>query len=137
MNECLVPVCSPALGAKVGRIGPGEVPAGVPLLHSALDPWTRWSHQASAGKRRSVSVDDPIAVVKAAQAGKGVALVRGSLAQDAIQEGSLVAAGTPVVYRWAYYWVTPPRLAQDPRQLRLLKWLRTEINASHFPSMTI
>ncbi|MDP3762386.1 MAG: LysR substrate-binding domain-containing protein [Ramlibacter sp.] len=133
MDENLVPVCSPALCKKVGRLGPGEVPVGVPLLQSAIDPWTRWSPRAHDGEQRSVAVDDAIAVVKAAQHGKGVALVRGSLAQDAIRDGTLVPVGKPIKYRWSYYWVTAPRSAQDERQLRILHWLMTEVAASQIP----
>lgn len=133
MPETLVPVCSPALRRKVGQLAPGDVPAGVPLLQSAIDPWTRWSPDAKCGKPWSVAVEDAVAVVRAAERGRGVALVRGSLAQDAITAGSLVAVGKPLAYRWSYYWVTPANPAQDERQLRFLKWLRTQIADSLQP----
>lgn len=137
MNEGLVPVCSPALRKKVGRLEPGEMPRTVPLLQSAVDPWTRWSAEARQGGQRSVAVDDAIAVVNAAQQGKGVALVRTALAQDAIREGKLVAVGQPVDYRWSYYWVTAPRSAPDERQQLVYRWLKAEAEAARPPGEAV
>lgn len=127
MDEGLVPVCSPALRRQVGWLGPGELPRHVPLLQSELDPWTRWSEQAIHGRQRAIAIDDVVAVVSAAQQGQGVALVRTSLARDALEQGRLVAVGHPIPYRWSYYWVTSPLASGDARHARVLGWLRGEM----------
>lgn len=130
MDEGLVPVCSPALRRRVGWLQPGELPRSTPLLQSEVDPWTRWSDDAVHARRRPVAIDDAVAVVSAAQQGLGVALVRTSLAQEAIANGRLVAVGQPIAYRWSYYWVTSALSAGDVRHARVLDWLRSEMSGA-------
>lgn len=104
-DEYLVPVCAPALRGRVGTLAAGELPGDVTLLSSRLDPWERWSSGAPA--RRAVVVDDAVAVVMQAEQGRGVALTRLSLVQDALRAGRLAEVGPRIAYRSAYYWVTP------------------------------
>jgi DNA-binding transcriptional LysR family regulator len=92
-------------GAGVGTLAAGELPGDVTLLSSRLDPWERWSSGAPA--RRAVVVDDAVAVVMQAEQGRGVALTRLSLVQDALRAGRLAEVGPRIAYRSAYYWVTP------------------------------
>lgn len=127
MGEGLVPVCSPRLRKLVGSLAPGELPHGVPLLQSAMAPWTRWSPRADQGRQRSVAVDDAMAVVEAAQQGKGVALARTTLVHDAIVQGKLVAVGKPIDYGRSYYWVTAAQSRANERHAQVLNWLRAEV----------
>lgn len=130
MNEGLVPVCAPSLRKRVGHLRPGEVPKGVPLLHSAVDPWTRWSPEAYEGQQPMIAIDDAIAVLKAAEQGRGVALIRTSLAEAAVKEGRLIAVGEPIAYRWSYYWVATRAAAQDQRHALVFKWLKAQARSA-------
>ena len=132
MDEGLVPVCAPSLRKRVGRLARGGVPKGVPLLHSAVDPWTRWSTEADKGQQPLIAIDDAIAVVKAAEQGRGVALARTSLVEAAVREGRLVALGAPVAYRWSYYWVTTRAAAQDQRHELMFRWLKAQARSGAF-----
>jgi LysR family glycine cleavage system transcriptional activator len=125
MDEELVPVCAPSLRRKVGSLAPGELPRGVPLLQTSVDPWTQWSPAAAKARVPAVAVDDAVAVVQAAKQGKGVALVRTTLVQSALAAGELVAVGRAIPYRWSYYWVCLAARRHDPQQRILFDWLRT------------
>lgn len=114
LDETLVPVCAPELARRVGRVEPGQVPAGVTLLASRLDPWERWGERARPAECAGVlTIDDAAAVVMSAERGMGVALARGCLVAGALLEGRLAQVGSAMPYRYAYYWVSPPRIQAD------------------------
>jgi DNA-binding transcriptional LysR family regulator len=77
-------------------------------------------------QRPRVAIDDAIAVVQAAEQGRGVALVRVRLAEAALSEGRLIAVGEPIAYRWSYYWVAARTPAQDPRHELVFGWLKAQ-----------
>lgn len=126
MDEGLVPVCAPSMHPRVGRLRPGSMPKGVAVLQGAVDPWTRWSADAAEAEQPRIAVDDAMAVVKAAEQGRGVALVRTRLAEAAIREGRLVALAAPIAYRWSYYWVAGRAAAADRRHELVFRWLRDQ-----------
>ena len=109
LDETLVPVCAPDLARRVGRVEPGQTPAGVTLLASRLDPWERWGEGAGPARdAESLTIDDAAAVVMSAERGMGVALARGCLVAGALREGRLVQVGAAIPYRYAYHWVSTP-----------------------------
>ncbi len=126
MAESLVPVCSPALSERIGRLRSGVLPRGVALLESSVDPWTRWSESAKVRAKPSVVIDDALAVVTAAENGRGLALARSSLVVASVKAGKLVVVGDPIPYRWSYYWVTRPSADLDSRSTVLEAWLKRQ-----------
>jgi LysR family glycine cleavage system transcriptional activator len=127
MDEGLVPACTPSLAKRVGVLGAGEMPRRATLLASTLDPWTLWSPEGGKGKTPSVQADDAISVVRAAEQGQGVALVRTTLIEAALREKRLVMVGEPIPYRYSYYWVTGQDAMRDPRADTFLRWLRSQL----------
>jgi len=130
MNDWLVPACAPALAKKVGMLRPGQMPKGVTLLASTLDPWTLWSPAGVSGRTPSIQVDDAISVVRAAEQGRGVALIRTAIIEAAMKEKRLVAVGEPIPYRFSYYWVTARSNVRDERAEVFLRWLKAEAAAT-------
>lgn len=130
MNDWLVPACAPSLAKKVGFLRSGEMPKGVTLLASTLDPWTLWSLAGVSGRTPSIQVDDATSVVRAAEQGRGVALIRTAIIEAAMKEKRLVAVGEPIPYRFSYYWVTARSKMRDERAEVFLRWLKAEAAAT-------
>jgi LysR family transcriptional regulator, glycine cleavage system transcriptional activator len=126
MDEGLVPVCTPQLAKRVGRLLPGRMPQGAPLLETTIDPWSHWSPAARRGEAPSITADDAISTVRAAEEGKGVALLRTSLVESALKDGRLTALAEPIEYRWRYYWVTTKASAASPGHRLLYEWFRSQ-----------
>ncbi len=133
MDDWLVPVCTPALARKVGRLRRGHLPREVTLLASTLDPWTLWAPEGAHGESLAIQVDDAISVVRAAEQGRGVALVRTAIIEEALAEKRLVVVGEPMPYRYAYYYVTPRAGVRDERAELFFKWLKIQAEATAGP----
>jgi LysR family transcriptional regulator, glycine cleavage system transcriptional activator len=130
LDETLVPVCAPDLARRVGRVEPGQTPAGATLLASRLDPWERWIEGADAVRpAESLTIDDAAAVVMSAERGMGVALARGCLVAGALREGRLVQVGAAMPYRYAYHWVSTPAVQADAVGTALADALRAAARA--------
>ena len=90
MDEWLVLVCQPALLAKLGPVQGAADLKRYRLLHSSSEPWSLWLLDAPDNDVTSrISIDDSTAIVRAAEAGSGLALARWSLVADEIRSGSL------------------------------------------------
>ncbi len=131
MDEWLLPVCAPKLSKRVGVVALGHCPAGVNLLHGSVDPWSLWAGKTAPARAPTLTIDDAFALVTAAEAERGVALARWSVAQPALAAGRLVAVGKRIRYRYAYYWVVrDTRLADESAAAStgaaLLAWLRVQ-----------
>jgi len=139
VDEWLVPVCTPDLLAKHGKLRRNEDLARYPLVHSVSEPWTSWllvggndrapcdpngTDDTFTGSR----IDDSAAVVRLALQGYGLALARWSLAADDVQSGRLVvAADKPLSYSYSYWFVYPKR-SRDLKDLQLFgAWLHAEM----------
>src|SRR5690349_9747550 len=86
-DEWLVPVCTPALLQRHGPISETRDLKRYKLLHSPYEPWTAWLLDGGAGDvwpSAGPAFDDAITIVRAAEAGHGLALIRWSLAGDAV-----------------------------------------------------
>lgn len=128
MDEWLVAVCAPALFKRYGRLrGPGDT-GRYPLVHSSSEPWDLWlTGKDESGELWPVTgtaFDDSVAVVNAAEQGHGLALVRWSLAADALAKGHVVLAH-PQALRFArtYHFVCPPSYLALPKVRALRDWL--------------
>lgn len=78
--------------------------------------------------------DDSTAIVRAAEAGGGLALARWSLVADDVRLGRLVVASkkfTP--YLRTYYFVCPPKHRDMPKVAAFHKWLRAEVAKQRSP----
>jgi LysR family glycine cleavage system transcriptional activator len=98
------------------------------LLHSSAEPWSIWllgePHDEVTSR---ISVEDSAAIVRAAEAGGGLALVRWSLAADEVRSGRLAVASKKFIpYRLTYYFVCPPKHRAIPKVATFHGWLRAE-----------
>jgi LysR family glycine cleavage system transcriptional activator len=138
LDEWLVPVCTPKLLQHHGPIAEARDLKRYKLLHSPYEPWTAWLLEGGAGDvwpSSGPAFDDAVAIVRAAQAGQGLALARWSLVGDEVMIGRLAVAGHAVHSAQAYYFVCPPaRLALDKVAI-FREWLTME--CARFPSPPI
>jgi LysR family glycine cleavage system transcriptional activator len=126
MDDWLVPACTRAVAKRVGLLRRGAMPKGVTLFASTLDPWTLWSPHGARAQTASIQADDAISLVKAAEQGRGVALLRTLLIEDSLREGRLVAIGPAIPYRFSYYWVTSRNAPADERAAIFFEWLKAQ-----------
>jgi LysR family glycine cleavage system transcriptional activator len=134
MNEWLVPVCQPAMLAKLGPVIDHADLKRYRLLHNVSERWSDWLLDGPHDEPPSrISTDDSSATVRAAEAGAGLALARWSLVADDIRLGRLAVASkkfTP--YPLAYHFVCPPKHRDFPKVTSFHSWLRAE--AAKHPS---
>jgi LysR family glycine cleavage system transcriptional activator len=134
MDEWLVPVCQPALLAKLGPVSDHADLKRYRLLHSSTERWSDWlldgQHDETALR---ISIDDSAAVVRAAEAGSGLALARWSLVADDVRLGRLAVASKKITrHVRTYYFVCPPKYRDMPKVAAFHRWLRVEA-AKHAP----
>ena len=128
MDEWLVPVCQPALLAKLGPVSDHADLKRYRLLHSSAEPWSIWLLGGPHDEVTSrISVEDSAAIVRAAEAGGGLALVRWSLAADEVRRGRLAVASKKFIpHGLTYYFVCPPKHRAIPKVATFHSWLRAE-----------
>jgi len=128
MDEWLVPVCQPAMLAKLGPVSDHADLKRYRLLHSVTEPWTCWllgGEQDESSLR--IITDDSAAIVRAAETGGGLALARWSLVADDVRIGRLAVASKKFVpYNRTYYFVCPPKHCNVPKVAAFHSWLRAE-----------
>jgi LysR family glycine cleavage system transcriptional activator len=131
LEDWLVPVCAPALFAHHGTLrGRGDT-GDYPLVHSSSEPWTLWTASSSTGDepadlwpRSGTAFDDSASVVEAAEQGQGLALVRMSIAVDAIAAGRVVRAHPDSVrFGRSYYFVCPEAYLRLPKVAKFREWI--------------
>ncbi len=135
MAPVLVPVASALLLA--GQPLPSQPLdcLGYPLLHDAdRADWPLWlsAHGVAQDARaqRGSAFEDDFLLIRAAEAGQGVALVPESYAQEEIAAGRLVLVlDKPWPARFAYYMVTRPGMGQRPAVRAFMDWLLEEAAA--------
>lgn len=128
LTENIVPVCSPALRTGDNPVKAPEDLARHTLLHDeSHGDWRTWLLAAGAegvDPTRGPVFTDSSMLVQAAIMGQGVALARGVLAADALEDGRLVrpfALTLPTEY--AYYLVCPESKADNPKIVAFRDWL--------------
>lgn len=132
LDEWLVLVCSPAL---LKRNGPVRVAADLRpwrLVHSTSEPWSSWllEHDEQRDLARTALFDDSVTVIRAAEAGQGLALARWSLVASELRLGRLVLASERVVQSELSYWFACLPEYLEVEKVRLLRdWLGEQARA--------
>lgn len=140
MAPVLTPVASPgflkAHGAVIHEAGDC---LGHPLLHDGdRADWPLWlkAHGVADDMRaeRGSAFDDDFLLIRAAEAGQGLALVPQAYAQEEIAAGRLIQVlDKPWPARFAYYAVTRPGAADRPEVRAFLEWIRDEAGKNLSP----
>ena len=134
IDEWLVPVCTPRLLQRHGPIAEARDLRRYKLLHSPYEPWTAWLLEAGTEQvwpSSGAAFDDAIAIVRASQAGQGLALARWSLVADEVTNGRLTVAGRAVHSAHAYHFVCPPAHLALEKVAVFREWLAAE--GARFP----
>ena len=140
MAPAFVPVGSPRLIAAGPPIREPLDCLAYPLLQdNDRADWGLWlkAHGAEgpdveAGGRaaRGASFDNDLLLIRAAEAGQGLALVRDIFAADEIANGRLaLALDRPWPTAFAYYIVTLPEAAERPDVAAFSAWLQREASS--------
>jgi LysR family transcriptional regulator, glycine cleavage system transcriptional activator len=128
-DEWLVPVCTPALLRRHGPIAEARDLKRYKLLHSPHEPWTAWVLDGGLDEEwpsAGAAFDDAISIVRAAEAGQGLALAMWSLVADAVALGRLAVAGRAVRSARGYYFVCPPAHLNIDKVAAFREWLASE-----------
>jgi LysR family transcriptional regulator, glycine cleavage system transcriptional activator len=128
-DEWLVPVCAPALLRRHGPIVEADDLKRYKLLHSPHEPWTAWLLEGGLDEEwpsAGAAFDDAISIVRAAEAGQGLALAMWSLVADDVAIGRLAVAGRAVLSARAYYFVCPPAHLTIDKVATFREWLASE-----------
>jgi LysR family glycine cleavage system transcriptional activator len=103
-----------------------------PLLHdSDRADWSLWltAHGVAKDPRaeRGTAFEDDFLLIRAAEAGQGLALVPQEYAREEIAAGRLVQVmDKPWPARFAYYVVTRPEAVQRPEIKAFVEWIKEE-----------
>ena len=107
IDEWLVPACKPSLLRKHGPVDSADDLKRYRPMHSTSEPWSAWLFEdgATSGWSASGNVfDDSLAIIRATEAGQGLALARWSLVADEVRTGRLaVASGQVNRFSRSYY----------------------------------
>jgi LysR family transcriptional regulator, glycine cleavage system transcriptional activator len=128
-DEWLVPVCTPALLRRHGPIAEANDLKRYKLLHSPHEPWTAWLLEGGLDEEwpsAGAAFDDAISIVRAAEAGQGLALAMWSLVADDVAMGRLAVAGRAVRSARAYHFVCPPAHLAINKVATFREWLTSE-----------
>ncbi len=130
MDEVCYPVVSPHYRAGVLPERPELL--GQHILLGSEEGWTRWLDAAGVtlAEARAPSLpEDGAALLRAAVAGQGVALVPHVTAQPDIAAGQLLRLfGTASPCREGYFLLMPPAAAQPPQVRAFRDWLLDEVS---------
>lgn len=128
----LVPVASPGLLASHQTLSDPADCLHYPLLHdSDRADWPLWlrAHGVNEDARmqRGNAFEDDFLLIRAAEAGQGLALVPETYAQEEIAAGRLVQVlDRPWPARFAYYMVSRPGASQRPEIRAFMDWITQE-----------
>lgn len=137
MDEWLVPVCHPSLLKKHGAVSCEQDLVRYRLLHSTSEPWSEWRTGGGGPDywpESSAGFDDSAAIVRAAEAGAGLALARWSLVAEEVRNGRLALAGdTPTPYSRCYWFVCLPKALNIKKISAFRDWLQRQAAAHPAP----
>ncbi|WP_269933648.1 LysR substrate-binding domain-containing protein [Serratia liquefaciens] len=125
----VVPVATPALAQQWQAAFDGGTP-GMPLLEHDVTPWHSWflAHQQREYGRPLASFNDAGLLIRAAEQGFGIALVKKLLVSDALTDGRLVAlAAARRLDPVDFYLVWPQSSGLMPAVEALLHWLQRQL----------
>jgi LysR family transcriptional regulator, glycine cleavage system transcriptional activator len=136
IDDWLVPVCTKDLAGRHGLVTTQDDLRRYPLLHSKSEPWEAWvdGRVRDEWAARGATFDDSVAVIRAAEAGQGLALGRWSLVSREVAEGRLVIASRKIVVMpLAYYFVCPASYLSLEKISVLREWLLGQAQSSPRP----
>jgi LysR family glycine cleavage system transcriptional activator len=128
----VVPVATPALAQQWQTAFDNGAP-GMPLLEHDVTPWRSWfvAHQHMACERPLALFNDAGLLIRAAEQGFGIALVKKRLVSDVLAEGRLVAlAPAQRLDQADFYLVWPQTAGLTPAVEALLHWLQHQLTGS-------
>lgn len=131
----LIPVASPRLLAEGPRIDTPVDCLAYPLLQdSDRADWRLWLQAFGVEDdpriERGQAFDEDFLLVRAAEAGQGIALVRDIYAREEVMAGRLaVALDCPWPTEFAYYVVTLPQATERPAVAAFVSWVIDEARA--------
>ncbi|WIA61503.1 LysR substrate-binding domain-containing protein [Stenotrophomonas sp. BIO128-Bstrain] len=131
----LLPVACPTLLAEGPPIHSPVDCLQYPLLQdSDRSDWSLWFRAlglpADPRIERGPAFDDDVLLIRAAEAGQGIALVRDLYVDAEVASGRLaVVLDQPWPTRFAYYAVTLPGAEETPSIAAFLGWLQDEVEA--------
>lgn len=133
MSETYFPACSPNFNrGKLPRT-PADL-LSLPLLRSEDEPWRDWFELAglpdAPEPTRGTLFNDGSMIMESILDGRGIALVRRSLAQDYLGSGRLIKLfDIEAPGRLAVYLVCQEQIAGLPRVAAFMDWIDEEIQA--------
>jgi LysR family glycine cleavage system transcriptional activator len=137
LDEWLLPVCAPRLLEKHGPVSSRDDLRRYRLLHSVSEPWRVWPDNATLSEEwapHGATFDDSVTIIRAAEAGQGLALARWSLAAKEIEAGRLAIASRIVApLKTGYYFVCPPAYRSVDKVELLRTWLVQQAQAAPRP----
>lgn len=133
MDEQVFPVMAPQLWEQLGRPSGVSDLQGLPLLHDR-DPATSWATwRKSMGPdrldvRRGPRLTSSDLILRAAEQGQGVALARGRLATESLENGTLIRPlGQSAIDLGDNYWIIANPETSARRVVRsVIAWLMAE-----------
>lgn len=131
-SPVLLPVASPRLLADGPRIRSPRDCLKYPLLQdSDRSDWRLWFEALGMADdpriERGAAFDDDVLLIRAAEAGQGIALVRDVYVHAEVASGRLsIALERPWPTAFAYYAVTLPGADEKPAVASFLSWLQRE-----------
>ncbi|MDF8365144.1 LysR substrate-binding domain-containing protein [Achromobacter anxifer] len=135
MAPVLVPVAAPGMLAAGAKLATPADCLAHPLLHDAdRADWPLWLRAHGVADdpraRRGDAYDDDFLLIRAAEAGQGLALVPVAYAREEIAAGRLVQVlDKPWPARFAYYAVSRPGAARRPEVRAFIDWIVEEAAA--------
>ena len=134
-SPVFLPVACPGLLAEGPRIRSPKDCLKYPLLQdSDRSDWRLWFKALGMADdpriERGPAFDDDVLLIRAAEAGQGIAMVRDVYVQAEVASGRLaVALDQPWPTAFAYYAVTLPGADEKPAISAFLAWLQREAQA--------
>ncbi|NMX93451.1 MULTISPECIES: LysR substrate-binding domain-containing protein [unclassified Pseudomonas] len=136
MAPVLVPVASPSLVLANAVLTEPQDCLKYPLLHdSDRADWSLWLSAHGVGNdpraERGSAFEDDFLLIRAAEAGQGLALVPVEYAKEEIAAGRLVQVlDKPWPARFAYYVVTRPEAMQRDEVKAFVEWVIEEAQST-------
>lgn len=134
MHETFLVACSPTFNGGVFPQTPAELPNFM-LLRSDYESWRMWFDAAGLNDAqtpaRGAIYEDSSLLIEGAAEGLGIAMVRSSLAADAIASGRLVQLFPEIVAPspWSYWVVSSKASAERAPVKRFRDWVVAEGHA--------
>ena len=130
-SDELVVVAAPGYNDGVLPTTPAEISKSHIIF--SMESWKTWCVNAGLEKEivpGGLCINDSNIILEAVRLGKGIALERRSLVQDAITRGELVQL-TPFTapYPWPYWLVTSQLTEAKPEVALFVEWLDEEVAA--------